>query len=29
MKGQYTVIITAHDKVGNQTCEAKRTFTVE
>ncbi len=29
MKGQYTVIITAHDKVGNQTCEAKQTFTVE
>ncbi len=27
--GQYTVVISAHDQVGNQTAEARATFTVE
>ena len=27
--GQYTVIVTAHDKVGGQTAEARNTFTIE
>jgi hypothetical protein len=27
--GQYTVIVTAHDKVGGQTAEARNTFAVE
>ena len=27
--GQYTIVLTAHDHTGNQTCEAKEAFTVE
>ncbi len=27
--GEYTVSITAHDGVGNQTCEARQSFTIE
>jgi hypothetical protein len=27
--GEYEMVITAHDRLGNQTCEARRSFTVE
>jgi len=27
--GEYTLLITAHDGVGNQTCEARHSFTIE
>ncbi|HLY19215.1 MAG TPA: hypothetical protein VKR61_18445 [Bryobacteraceae bacterium] len=27
--GEYTVVLTAHDGVGNQTCEARQSFTIE
>ena len=27
--GQYTIVVTARDHTGNQTCEAKADFTIE
>ncbi len=27
--GEYTLLLTAHDGVGNQTCEARQSFTIE
>jgi hypothetical protein len=27
--GHYTIVITAHDQTGKQTCEAKADFTIE